>query len=127
MNYNELTWRHFGQPRHAGRLVGADVRSGTAGDRTQGTWVRFDVRLSAGGDRIEAAAFQAFGCPHVIAAADWVCGSAIGTAAAMRLPEAIPSIRKRFEVPIEKTGRLLLIEDAWFAALAPPCGGMGAK
>jgi hypothetical protein len=33
------------------------------------------------------------------------------------LPENVQALRERFAVPIEKLGRLLIVEDAWKAAV----------
>jgi NifU-like protein involved in Fe-S cluster formation len=122
MNYSNLTWRHFGNPACAGILTGAAVRRGAAGSRAQGTWVQFDVRTGAHSQEstVEAVRFLAYGCPHVIAVADWVAHQAVGGHAEPVLPESVHALRERFEVPIEKLGRLLIIEDAWIAALSPP-------
>jgi NifU-like protein involved in Fe-S cluster formation len=122
MNYSNLTWRHFGNPVCAGILTGAAVRRGAAGSRAQGTWVQFDVRTGSRNQEltVEAVRFLAYGCPHVIAVADWVAHKAVGGPAEPVLPESVHALRERFEVPIEKLGRLLIVEDAWIAALSPP-------
>jgi NifU-like protein involved in Fe-S cluster formation len=122
MNYSDLTWRHFENPACAGVLAGAAVRRGAAGSRTQGTWVQFDVRIGSC-DRestVDAVRFLAYACPHVIAVADWLAQRAVGRPAEPILPESVHALRERFEVPIEKLGRLLLVEDAWIAALSSP-------
>jgi NifU-like protein involved in Fe-S cluster formation len=122
MNYSNLTWRHFDNPACAGVLTGAAVRRGAAGSRAAGTWVQFDVRTGARNreSTVEAVRFLAYGCPHVIAVADWVAQKAVGGPAGPVLPESVHALRERFEVPIEKLGRLLIVEDAWIAALSPP-------
>jgi hypothetical protein len=33
------------------------------------------------------------------------------------LPESVQDLSERFAVPVHKKGRLLIIEDAWIAAL----------
>jgi hypothetical protein len=33
------------------------------------------------------------------------------------LPESVQAVRARFEAPVEKLGRLLIVEDAWTAAM----------
>ena len=122
MNYSDLTWRHFENPRFAGVLAGAAVRRGAAGSRAQGTWVQFDVRIGSCNQEstVEAVRFLAYACPHIIAVADWVAQKAVGGPAAPIMPESVHALRERFEVPIEKLGRLLIVEDAWIAALSPP-------
>jgi NifU-like protein involved in Fe-S cluster formation len=122
VNYSDLTWRHFDNPLCAGVLGGAAVRRGAAGSRAQGTWVQFDVRIGLrdGESTVEAVRFLAYACPHVIAVADWLAQKAVGGPADPVLPESVHALRERFEAPIEKLGRLLIVEDAWIAALSSP-------
>jgi hypothetical protein len=122
MNYSNLTWRHFENPGCSGVLAGAGVRRGAAGSRAQGTWVQFDVRMRSLNERptIETVRFLAYACPHVIAVADWLAQEAAGRPAEPVLPESVHALRRRFLVPIEKLGRLLVVEDAWIAALTSP-------
>jgi NifU-like protein involved in Fe-S cluster formation len=124
VTYNELTRRHFDEPRSAGILAGPGSFRGTAGSRSSGTWVQFDLRLASGSTTIAAARFLTFGCPHVIAACDLTCERALGLCVAPELPESVSSLRARLAAPTEKLGRLLVIEDAWLAtvraALAAP-------
>lgn len=122
MQYNGLTRHRFEALRHAGTLSGGNVRRASAGSRSAGTWVQFDV-LSAADGSVGAASFLAYGCPHVLAVADFVAETAAGRLPDGKLPEPLEALVARFEVPVEKLGRLLLVEDAWIAALvAPYCG-----
>jgi len=121
MNYSELTRRYFETAGAAGVLSGECVGRGAAGSRRIGTWVQFDIQVEPGHEpqpRIVAARFLAFGCPHTIAAAAWVCERAVGTFCAAALPEPAQALCRRFEAPAEKLGRMLVIEDAWAAAAA---------
>ena len=115
MKYSELTLRYFETAAGAGMLTGSEVHRGAAGSRARGTWVQFDVQVAAG--HIRAARFLAFGCPHTIAVSAWVAEHAAGPVAGGALPESVQELSDRFEVPAEKRGRLLIIEDAWVAAL----------
>ena len=117
MNYSALTLRYFETAVGAGILAGPDVFRGAAGDRRHGTWVQFDVQVSAG--IIRAVRFLAFACPHTIAVSAWIAEQAAGTVARPCLPESVQDLSDRFAVPVAKRGRLLIIEDAWIAALAP--------
>ena len=119
MRYNELTRRYFAQPQRVGTLEGPDCYRGAAGARSAGTWVQFDVRLAGAAPewRVREARFLAFGCPHVIAAAALVAEMAEGCTAEPRLPQSLDSLRARLEAPVEKLGRLFVVEDAWIAAL----------
>lgn len=116
MNYNDLTRRYFDSPTNVGELSGADVFRGAAGHRDQGTWVQFDLQAQAG--TLLGARFVAFGCPHTIAIASWLASQAEGKTLISTLPESIADLCARFALPVEKMGRLLIIEDAWLAAAA---------
>jgi NifU-like protein involved in Fe-S cluster formation len=118
MTYNEPTLRHFETAANAGVLAGPGIRRGAAGSRALGTWVQFDLQV--GSERLQAVRFLAFGCPHVIAVADWVAQCSVGLPAVPALPESVTLLKQRFAVPTEKLGRLLVIEDAWIAAWSPP-------
>jgi NifU-like protein involved in Fe-S cluster formation len=122
VNYNRLTRHHFATAVNAGVLSGPDTRRGAAGSRAEGTWVQFDVQIDVGRreGRLGAVRFLAYACPHVIAVSDWIAQLAIGLEAKAALPESVSSLRHRFGVPIEKLGRLLIVEDAWIAAISPP-------
>jgi NifU-like protein involved in Fe-S cluster formation len=116
MNYNEPTRQYFETTERAGVLAGPDVYRGAAGSRRQGTWVQFDVQVRCG--TIAQARFLAFACPHTIAAAAWVAEHAVGPLLRAELPAAVQELSDRFAVPVEKRGRLLIVEDAWVAALS---------
>jgi hypothetical protein len=46
-----------------------------------------------------------------------VAEHAVGREARAALPESVQELSERFAVPVEKRGRLLIIEDAWLGAL----------
>ena len=117
MKYNDLTRRYFDQPVACGALSGPGTFRGTAGGRAQGTWVQFDVRTAGEARIIEAARFLAFGCPHVIAVAAWLAEHAVGRRVGTALPESVQTLRARFDAPVEKLGRLLIVEDAWTSVM----------
>jgi NifU-like protein involved in Fe-S cluster formation len=117
VNYNELTRRYFKFPEAAGVLSGPGVFRGAAGNREQGTWVQFDLQV--GPKTLLAARFLAFACPHTIAVSAWLAEQAVGKPVSPALPQSVQELRERFAVPVEKMGRLLIIEDAWLAAAVP--------
>ena len=117
MKYNELTRRYFEQPAAYGVLSGPGTFRGAAGGRAQGAWVQFDVQATGEPRVIGAASFLAFGCPHVIAAAAWLAEQAVGRRLEPVVPESVQMLRARFDAPVEKLGRLLIVEDAWIAAM----------
>jgi NifU-like protein involved in Fe-S cluster formation len=79
--------------------------------------VQFDMQLAGEARVIVAMRFLAFGCPHVIAVAAWLAEHAVGRRVEPALPESVQALRARFEAPVEKLGRLLIVEDAWVAAM----------
>jgi len=115
VNYNEATLRYFETAPGAGVLSGAGTFRGAAGSRAHGTWVQFDLQMNSG--IIQTARFLAFGCPHTIAVSAWVAEQATGQELRAALPETVQQLSERFAVPVEKRGRLLIVEDAWIAAL----------
>jgi len=117
MNYSDLTRNYFESAANAGELEGPGVFRGAAGNRDQGTWVQFDLRIHGGA--VLEASFLAFACPHTIAVAAWLAEQAVGRRLQPMLPESVQALRDRFAVPVEKMGRLLVIEDAWLAAVLP--------
>jgi NifU-like protein involved in Fe-S cluster formation len=89
------------------------VRHGEAGGAAEEVWVRFHVRLD--GDTVKDARFEVRGCPHTLAAAAWIASRLPGR----RLSEAVPGSPQEWArelgVPVEKLGRLLVLEDALIA------------
>ncbi len=84
--------------------------SGSAEDRSQLVWVRFDLQLDAG--LISAVRFHVLGCPHTMAATSRVAESLVGQSV-HALEEVNPQALQRvLAVPQEKLGRLLVVEDA---------------
>ena len=115
MKYSEETLRYFESAAAAGKLNGPGTFRGAAGARSQGTWVQFDLRVDSG--LFREARFLAFACPHTIAACAWVAERAPGREVVGGLPESVAELSRRFGVPVEKRGRLLLLEDAWIDAV----------
>jgi len=116
LNYNELTLRYFEAAASAGVLEGPGTFRGAAGSRAQGTWVQFDLRIDHG--IIRGARFLAFGCPHTIAVSAWVAEKGPGGGLRDGFPATVADLSALFAVPTEKRGRLLIVEDAWMAALS---------
>jgi NifU-like protein involved in Fe-S cluster formation len=112
MKYSDRTRRYFESASCAGALE--DAFRGAAGDRGQGTWVQFDLVVNAA--VIADARFLAFACPHTIAVAAWLAEQSIGSALQREMPRSVAALREQFAVPVEKLGRLLIVEDAWRAA-----------
>lgn len=104
--YSEEVRELFASPAHAGSL--ATPYRVLVDD--QG--IRIELTAALSGARIEKLRFKAFGCPHVIAAAEWTCAHLEGTSLAGLPSFAIAPLMQSLAVPIEKSGRILVIEDA---------------
>jgi NifU-like protein involved in Fe-S cluster formation len=96
----------FADPAHAGQLANA---AGVLVE-DQGVRIAFSAQLAAG--RIDTLRFQAWGCPHVIAAAEAFCADYEGRSTAELLDFSTSDLMQSLSVPVEKTGRILVIEDA---------------
>ena len=91
------------------------VIHGEAGSIAQEAWVRFHLRVAGG--TVKAALFQAYGCPHTLAATAWITEQLPGRSRASLLPGKPAEWLVKLAVPVEKLGRLLIVEDALQAAL----------
>jgi cysteine desulfurase len=94
----------------AGGQPGEGWVSGEAGGPGQETWVRFQLLVS--GDVVKDARVQAFGCPHTLDVAGWVCRELPGRRRAELPPGKPTQWAASRSVPVERLGRLLVIEDA---------------
>lgn len=91
------------------------VLRGEAGRLAGAAWVR--LHLLVRDDTVLDARFQALGCPHTLATASWLTKQLAGRKRSDAQPGSPPSWAQTLQVPVEKLGRLLLIEDALHAAL----------
>jgi NifU-like protein involved in Fe-S cluster formation len=110
--YNDLVRDLFAgvQPDSSHGPCQGDWLTGEAGSVEGGTWVRLKLRIQDA--RVTNARFSVYGCPHTVAATAWVVRQIIGRNAGALLPEGIAKLCEPLEVPVEKLGRLLVIEDA---------------
>ena len=109
--YAELVIEHFDRPRHSGRFEpAADVIEGSAGRLEEG--VQFTLSARIAGDVIGDVRFSAFGCPHCIAAASWLSERLVGLGRQELAQWQWREVAAALEVPTEKRGRLLVLEDA---------------
>jgi len=89
--------------------------TGEAGASGQDTWIRFHLLVAD--EVVKAAHFQAYGCPHTLAVAAWMAKELPGRRREGLQPGTPTDWAKIHSVPIEKFGRLLVIEDAVQACL----------
>lgn len=107
--YNALVRQYFGHPQHVGALPSGGTDRADVCLETRGARIRLAASVNA--DRLLALRFHVYGCPHLIAAAEWMCerleGARIGALARLERNELMTAL----SVPVEKTGRILLLED----------------
>lgn len=108
--YNALTRRLFDERTHAGDLDSAATARSHAVESGDGAQLELSVSLSDG--MLEACRYRVFGCPHLLAAAEWWCRRAEGRLVEEVREFPIADCSRELAVPIEKTGRILLLEDA---------------
>jgi NifU-like protein involved in Fe-S cluster formation len=83
---------------------------GEAGGPGQEAWVRFRLQIADG--VVKSALFKAYGCPHTLAVAAWVADRLRGRGRAELAPGTPAEWAEALAVPVEKLGRLLVVEDA---------------
>jgi len=71
-----------------------------------------ELSAAQAGGVLEAMRFRAWGCPHVIAAAEAACATLEGRPVAELLEFPISGLMENLAVPVEKTGRILVLEEA---------------
>jgi cysteine desulfurase len=96
-------------------LAGAGSVTGEAGTQAEGTWVRF--QLLTDGDSVKEARCLAFACPHTVDTAQWLCERLRGRSRLDLIPGGPRDWAQARAVPVEKLGRLLVVEDALRACL----------
>lgn len=96
----------FDAPEHAGVV---DTGPGVL---VEDQGLRIGLSAALDGDTVRVLRFQAWACPHVIAAAEAFCAEFEGRAAAELLEFSSSGLMQSLSVPVEKTGRILVLEDA---------------
>lgn len=87
---------------------------GAAGSVAQGTRVRVAVTLEGGGEsqKLAKVAFRAFACPHIIAACNLLAAQLPGERPEALVDPALPERLQELEIPVEKAGKILILQDA---------------
>jgi len=96
----------FTAPAHAGELE-SPLHVAV---EEQGVRINLSAEVAAG--VVQALRFQAWGCPHVIATAEAFCAGYEGRPITDLLEFSASDLMQSLSVPVEKTGRILVIEDA---------------
>jgi NifU-like protein involved in Fe-S cluster formation len=97
----------FAGPEHSGDLEKPDRRVQI---NEQG--VRVALAAAIEGDIIVALRFRAWGCPHLLAAAEAFCRAFEGRPVSALQAFSAAEIMQTLPVPREKLGRILVLEDA---------------
>ena len=113
--YSERVRRHFANPVHAGRLP-EKYNGGVVGEaRESETGARVVLSAVVDEGMIRVLRYQVFGCPHLIAAAEAFCDEAEGKALSALTGLDVSGLMNSLTIPVEKTGRVFILEDAALA------------
>jgi nitrogen fixation NifU-like protein len=110
--YNEEVRALFENPFHAGDLQGVYPETLTADVSESEHGARLVLYAGIDDGKIAEIRFRAFACPHLVAAAEAVCREAEGGKLSELRTVKANELMERLSVPVGKTGRMLLIEDA---------------
>ena len=97
----------FSGANHAG-----DLENPAARVQINGQDVRIALAADIDGDIIVRLRFRAWGCPHLLAAAEAFCRDYEGRPAVALAAFGAAEIMQTLPVPREKLGRILVLEDA---------------
>lgn len=111
-SYNRALRRYFADPQHAGDLQGDFELTLVAEVSESDNGAHFVISAGIRGGIIAAMAYRVWGCPHLIAALERVCATFEGQPVAGIEKFDSADITQEMSVPVEKTGRILLLEDA---------------
>lgn len=104
--YGARVRAYFAAPAHAGALEGAQFVL------VDDQGVRLQLSATVDGGIVSAMRFRAWGCPHTIAVAEAACAVLEGRPVADLLEFSVRGLMEELAVPVEKTGRILVVEDA---------------
>lgn len=116
-SYNALVRDHFHAPRNTPCHDAApDIVFGRAGSDTAGAQYRLSARVRDG--RFLEVRFEGYGCPHTIAAASLLTEQLAGAPVEQASRWTWRSVQQLLDMPAEKRGRLLILEDALRSLIA---------
>jgi len=116
MEYSSEVLRRVSSPGFIGTCAGlrGTVVRGTAEDRSLNAWLGIEVEVADA--VVVAVRYQAYGCPHFLAAVDWIAERLEGQPIDALESEQAQAAAVALMVPREKLGKLLVIEDALAAS-----------
>lgn len=110
--YNSRVLDLFHAAAHAGELPVSGGQAVTVHVDEGGVGARILLTGVTDGATLAAVRYRVFGCPHLVAAAELCCEQFEGGPVKDLENYSVEEIRAELDVPIEKTGRLLLLQDA---------------
>lgn len=125
--YSKLVRQYFANPVHAGPLPDQYNDSVVAETAESDSGARVVIAAVVEGEIMRLLRYQIFGCPHLIAAAEAFCDDAEGQPFSALLDLDVPKLIDRLAIPVEKTGRLFILEDAARALHISVSGSMSTE
>lgn len=117
-----LVAEHLRTPRNVGREdTGPGWRSAERGEPRRGPWLRLALRFD--GSRIAEVRWQALGCPYLLALVS-LASERLPGGGPERLEALRPELVEALALPVERTDRMLLLEDVFEDAVRA-AGGEG--
>lgn len=110
--YNQAVRKNFTGPAHAGDLSldYPQVLRAVAAESENGC--RLVLAAGVVDEIVVEMRYRVWGCPHLIAAAEALCKEREQGAVAGLSVFAMTELMELLAIPVEKTGRILLLEDA---------------
>ena len=105
--YSQRVRELFARPDHAG-----DLEKPAAWAQIDDQGVRIALAAQCEGDTIVSLRFRAWGCPHLLAAAEAFCREFEGRPVQALEAFSAADFMQTLPVPREKLGRILVLEDA---------------
>ena len=105
--YSDRVRQLFARPDHAGDLEKSHARV-----QIEDQGVRVALAVECDGEDIMRLGFLAWGCPHLLAAAEAFCREYEGRPVRALQTFSAAEIMQTLPVPREKLGRILVLEDA---------------
>ncbi len=109
--YSALTRELFAELSHAGDLSRNYPLSALAGVDESAAGAKLQLALGLREATVAEMRFRAFGCPHLLAAAEWLCATYEGHNINDLVEFRAVSVMRALDIPVQKTGRMLLLED----------------
>ena len=110
--YNDAVRWHFANALHAGDLEPRYAATVTAEASESVSGCRVVLAAELDGSVLRRVRYRVFGCPHLIAAAEVSSSRFEGRKVDALQEFSVAPLMELLDVPVTKTGRLLLLEDA---------------